>query len=66
MPPGPKPMALILSAAKRVALLELLRRRSMGQDVALHARIVLACADPQVTNTAIATRLGVSRQSVVT
>jgi len=34
--------------------------------VALRARIVLACADPQATNTAIARRLGVSRQSVVT
>jgi transposase len=34
--------------------------------VALRARIVLACADPQATNTAIAHQLGISRQSVVT
>src|SRR3712207_6590719 len=32
----------------------------------MRARIVLACADPQATNTGIAARLGVSRQSVVT
>ena len=66
MPPGPKPMALILSKTERDTLLGLLRRRSTGQDVALRARIVLACADPQATNTGIAKRLGISRQSVVT
>ncbi len=66
MPPGPKPTLLALSKAERETLLTLLRRRSTAQDVALRARIVLACADPQATNTAIAKRLGISRQSVVT
>jgi predicted transcriptional regulator len=31
----------------------------------MRVRIVLACADPHATNTAIAHELGVSRQSVV-
>jgi transposase-like protein len=66
MAPGPKPIPLVLSDTEREALLGLLRRRSTSQDVALRARIVLACADPQATNTALARRLGVSRQSVVT
>ena len=66
MAPGPKPIALVLSETEREALRRLLRRRSTGQDIALHARIVLARADPQATNIAIAKQLGVSRQSVVT
>src|SRR3954467_1801622 len=66
MAPGPKPIPLVLSATERETLLGLLRRRSTSQDVALRARLVLACADPQATNTGIARRLGVSRQSVVT
>jgi transposase len=66
MPPGPKPIPLLLSAAERETLLGLLRRRSTPQDVALRARIVLACADPQATNAGIAQRLCISRQSVVT
>jgi transposase len=66
MAPGPKPMPLVLSATERETLLGLLRRRSTSQDVALRARLVLACADPQATNTGIARRLGVRRQSVVT
>ncbi len=66
MPPGPKPIPLALSEAERGTLLGLLRRRSTPQDVALRARIVLACADPQATNTAIAHQLGISRQSVIT
>src|SRR4051794_2366356 len=66
MLPGPKPIPLALSEAERETLLGLLRRRSTSQDVALRARIVLACSNPQATNTAIARQLGVSRQSVVT
>ena len=54
MAPGPKPITLVLSATERETLLGLLRRRSTSQDVALRARIVLACADPQATNTGIA------------
>jgi transposase-like protein len=63
---GPKPVALSLTPAELETLQALVRRRSTHQDVALRARIVLACADPHATNTAIAHRLGVSRQSVVT
>src|SRR3954463_7634996 len=66
MAPGPKPIPLVLSEAEHEALVALLPRRSTSQDVALRARLVLACAYPQATNTAIARRLGVSRQSVVT
>jgi transposase len=63
---GPKPVALSLTEEERAKLLGLTRRRRTSQDVAMRARIVLACADPQATNTGIAARLGVSRQSVVT
>jgi transposase len=63
---GPKPVALSLTPTERETLQALVRRRSTHQDVAMRARIVLACADPHATNTAIAHRLGVSRQSVVT
>ena len=63
---GPKPVALSLTPLERETLQALVRRRSTHQDVAMRARIVLACADPHATNTAIAQRLGVSRQSVVT
>ncbi len=66
MTPGPKPITLVLSKTEREVLIGLLRRRSTSKDVAVRARIVLACADPQATNTAIAKRLGVRRQSVVT
>jgi transposase len=57
---------LSLTATERETLQALVRRGSTHQDVAMRARIVLACADPHATNTAIAHRLGVSRQSVVT
>ena len=63
---GPKPVALSLTEDERARLLGLARRRRTGQDVAMRARIVLACADPEATNTGIAARLGVSRQSAVT
>ena len=66
MAPGPNPMAVVLSETESEALQGLLRRRSTGQALAQRARIVLACADPQATNTAISKRLGVSRPSVVT
>jgi hypothetical protein len=57
MPRGPKPAALSLSPAERETLQTLVRRRSTHQDIAMRARIVLACADPRATNTAIAQRL---------
>lgn len=63
---GPKPVALSLTPLERETLQALVRRRSTHQDVAMRALIVLACADPRATNTAIAQQLGVSRQSVVT
>ncbi len=65
MPPGPKPNPLALSEAEHGTILGLLRRRSTPPHVALRARIVLACADPQATNTAIARQLGISYQNVV-
>ena len=41
---GPKPVALLLTEEERAKLLGLARRRRTGQDVAMRARIVLACA----------------------
>ena len=63
MTPGPKPLALVLSKTEREVLVGLLRRRSTGQDVAVRARIVLACADPQATNTAPNGSASVARAS---
>jgi hypothetical protein len=50
---GPKPVALSLTPPERETLQALVRRRSTHQDVAMRARIVLACADPHATNTAM-------------
>jgi hypothetical protein len=58
---GPKPVPITLSKEERAALEGLVRRRRTGQDVAMRARIVLACADPQASNTGISARLAVSR-----
>jgi hypothetical protein len=63
---GPKPVAVVLTQEERERLTRLVRRRGAGQDAVMRARIVLACAGPGATNTAIAERLGVSRQSVIT
>ncbi len=66
MPRGPRALPLTLTPADRETLERWTRRRTTAQALALRARIVLACADPQATNTGIAKRIGVSRQSVVT
>jgi transposase len=63
---GPKPVAVVLTQEERETLSRLVRRRGAGQDAVMRARIVLACAAPGSTNTAVAARLGVSRQSVIT
>lgn len=64
---GPKLVAIVLTEEERAALRQLVRRRSAGQDAVMRARIVLAAdAEPQATNRAIAIRLGISRQSVIT
>ncbi len=51
---SPKSVALLLTEDERARLLGLAWRRRTGQDVAMRARIVLACADPEATNTGIA------------
>jgi len=63
---GPKPIALSLTDGEQARLPRPNRWRRTGQDVAMHARIPLLCADPDVTSTAIAARLGPGRRSVVT
>ena len=62
---GPKAIALHLSEDERAELERLIRRRGAGQAFVQRARIVLACADPNATNTGVARALGVSRPSVV-
>jgi transposase len=66
MPPGPKAVALQLTAGEREALERLVRRRNVGQALAQRARIILACAEPGATNLGVARRLGVSRPTVTT
>jgi hypothetical protein len=57
--------AVVLTEDERAALLMWTRSRTCSQARALRARIVLACAD-EPTNTAVARRLGVSRDMVGT
>jgi len=55
------------TAEERAALQRLVRRQGAGQAAVMRARIVLAAdAEPEATNSAIAARLGISRQSVIT
>ncbi|WP_424139917.1 hypothetical protein [Roseomonas chloroacetimidivorans] len=64
---GPRAPAVVLTEQEREALQHLVRRRSAGQAAVMRARIVLAAdAEPELPNGAIAARLGVSRQSVIT
>ncbi|WP_405733728.1 helix-turn-helix domain-containing protein [Streptomyces sp. NBC_01537] len=55
--------AVILTEDERAALLLRTRSRACSQARALRAQIVLACAD-EPTNTAVAQRLGISRDMV--
>ena len=64
---GPRAAAVVLTAQERDVLQHLVRRRGAGQAAVMRARIVLASdAEPDLPNGAIAARLGVSRQSVIT
>jgi transposase len=63
---GPKAIAFHLSEDERAELERIIRRRSAGQALVQRARIVLACAEPNSTNTGVARALGVSRPSVTT
>jgi transposase len=66
MPRGPKPVPLTLTPADRETLERWTRRRTTAQALASRARIVLACAEPGVTNSGVARALRVSRPTVAT
>ena len=57
--PFPKPPAVVLTEADRQALEKLAKRHSVGQQIALRGRIILAAADGY-NNTQIAKRLGIT------
>jgi transposase len=57
--PYPKPPAVILTEAEQQALEKLVKRHTVGQQIALRARIILAAADGS-NNTQIASRLGIT------
>ena len=57
--PHPKPPAITLTEAERQALEKLVKRHTIGQQIALRARIILAAADGS-NNTQIASRLGIT------
>jgi transposase len=61
--PIPKPLNLNLSEAEQDELKKLLKRHTVGQQIALRARIVLAAAEGK-SNGQIAIELQVSRQMV--
>lgn len=60
-PRGPRPAALVLTAAERQALETLARRPSTPQQLALRARIILAAADG-LNNTQIARQFGTNAE----
>jgi putative transposase len=60
---GPKPPAVALTAEERRGLEALARRRSVGQQVAVRSRIILAAAEGP-NNRAIAGRLGLTVNTV--
>jgi putative transposase len=61
--PIPKPLNLNLSEAEQDELKKLVKRHTVGQQIALRARIVLAAAEGK-SNGQIAIELQVSRQMV--
>jgi transposase-like protein len=63
---GPIPVPIELTVAERDTLTRWTRRRKTAQALALRARIILACAEPGATNSAVARALKVSRPTVTT
>ena len=57
---------LALNDSDRAVLETWARRRKTAQALCLRARIVLACAEPEATNSGVARALGVSRPTVQT
>ena len=64
--PSPKLVPLLLTDGERETLEALVRKRTASQSLAQRARIVLACAEDGgvAPLTAVAARLGVSREMV--
>jgi transposase len=60
---GPKPASIELTDAELQALVELVRRHSTAQQIALRARLVLAAAEGY-NNAQVARHLGVSLEMV--
>ena len=60
---GPKPPIIVLTAAERQALEQLVRRHSTAQQVALRARLILAAAEG-ANNSQIAREKGVDIETV--
>ena len=54
----PHAVVISVSEADRTVLQNWARRRKTAQALALRARIVLTCAEPAATNTAVAAELG--------
>lgn len=59
--PIPKPVSLTLTEAERAELEKLVKRRLVGQQIALRARIILAAAEGK-SNCQIVREVQVSRQ----
>ena len=59
--PGRPTVEITLSAAERRRLESWARRRSSAQALALRCRIVLACADPELSRQQIADRSAATR-----
>jgi transposase len=61
---GPKLVPVELSESEREALRGWARRGKTAQALALRARIVLACSEPEMSNSEVSRRLGVSLPTV--
>jgi transposase len=60
----PYAVPIVLSEEDRAVLLRWTRRHTTAQALAFRARIILAAAEPALTNTAIAERLGTTTMTV--
>lgn len=61
--PNPKPLPLVLTAAEREGLEKLVKRHTVGQQIAIRGRIILAAASGK-NNSQITREMGVHLDSV--
>lgn len=61
---NPRAVSITVSDAQRATLQNWLRRRSSAQGLAMRAQIILACAEPGISNLAVARQMHISNLTV--